>query len=258
MNISNLSKLVKVAICNPNSLLGGKNYIFIISHMRSYSSLLGHILGSHKEISGYSEMHQAYKGWLDLFYLRYKVYQANSNQLDGRFVLDKILHNYCNISDGILTHNNVYIVIMLRKPEESVRSIINMGKNIVDVDWFQDPEKVVDYYEKRLQQICIYAQRLKTNAIYFDAEKIIEAPEMVLDFLSDRFQLKEKLIPEYLTFKHTGSPDFGDPSDTIKQGKIVTKKDTHKDIQIQPELLDRARQAYANSREILLRYCDCI
>ena len=31
--------------------------IFLLSHMRAYTSLAGHILGSHPQINGYYEMH---------------------------------------------------------------------------------------------------------------------------------------------------------------------------------------------------------
>jgi hypothetical protein len=34
-------------------------YIFVGSHMRSFSSLLCHVLGSHREIDGYAETHDA-------------------------------------------------------------------------------------------------------------------------------------------------------------------------------------------------------
>ena len=104
-----------------------KKYLFVLSHMRSYSSLLAHILGSHEEISGYSEIHQSYRWWYDLMRLRYKVYLANNNQLNGRFVLDKMLHNRSYISDSILNRNDVHIILMLRNPEDTARSIINMG-----------------------------------------------------------------------------------------------------------------------------------
>ena len=36
--------------------------IFLLSHMRAYTSLAGHILGSHPQINGYYEMHLGYEG----------------------------------------------------------------------------------------------------------------------------------------------------------------------------------------------------
>ncbi|QQZ27263.1 hypothetical protein HMY34_16720 [Thiothrix subterranea] len=40
--------------------------IFLLSHMRAYSSLLGHIIGSQPRINGYYEMHQSYLSDADL------------------------------------------------------------------------------------------------------------------------------------------------------------------------------------------------
>ena len=34
--------------------------IFLLSHMRAFTSLAGHILGSHPQINGYFEMHISY------------------------------------------------------------------------------------------------------------------------------------------------------------------------------------------------------
>ena len=48
--------------------MAGQQYqrIFLLSHMRAYSSLIGHILGSHPHINGYYEMHLSYSGMADL------------------------------------------------------------------------------------------------------------------------------------------------------------------------------------------------
>jgi hypothetical protein len=35
--------------------------IFLLSHMRAFTSLAGHILGSHPQVNGYYEMHISYE-----------------------------------------------------------------------------------------------------------------------------------------------------------------------------------------------------
>jgi hypothetical protein len=55
-------------------------FLFVVSHLRSYSSLLCHILGNHPEISGYSEMHQSYLGATTLTGSR----SGFANSLEGR------------------------------------------------------------------------------------------------------------------------------------------------------------------------------
>ena len=45
------------------------NYLFLLSHMRSYSSLMSHLLGSSPQIDGYGEMHLRYRTRLSLLAL---------------------------------------------------------------------------------------------------------------------------------------------------------------------------------------------
>jgi hypothetical protein len=226
--------------------------------MRSYTSLISHILGNNKDISGYAEMHQSYRWSVELIYLDYIVFKANNNCLDGIFVLDKILHNYCIISNRIINKNNVKIVFLLRKPQETLKSIINLGKNVVDYEWFCDVEAVSSYYRKRLQQIAIYGKKAGKKAIYFDAERIISDTDRVLEKLSEKLNLSQPLNKEYGTFKYTGAPDFGDPTDNIKQGKILTHKNKYTDIKLPPGIITDCEEAYIKCRNTMLHHCDCI
>src|SRR3954447_7337822 len=51
--------------------------------MRSYSSVLSHILGSHPQISGYCETHTKYRTWFDLWKLRRRVRKLTGEALQG-------------------------------------------------------------------------------------------------------------------------------------------------------------------------------
>jgi hypothetical protein len=99
MRINTLGKLVLLLFKTPDVFLGRRKYIFLLSHMRSYSTLLCHILGSHSEVSGYSEARQAYVGIRDLFTLRYKVYLTNNNSLNEvlYWIKSFIIHILCQI-----------------------------------------------------------------------------------------------------------------------------------------------------------------
>ncbi len=250
-----LLKLPFIFLANPKLALQRKEYIFVISHMRSFSTVLSHILGSNKEISGYAEMHLSYSGLADLLKLRRRVYKANGGLPEGRYVLDKILHNGCRISKNILARKNFRSIFLLRKPEDSIKSIINMGESLVDdAEWCKDPLKVLDYYRKRLRQIEEYAPRIdNTNGIFLQAERLIDDTEAVLGSLTGWLRLEEKLTPEYKLFKYTGKPGFGDPSSFIRTGRLVKgdRGDTRVRAQIPPEVLSQAREAYAACRETL-------
>src|SRR5215467_8996279 len=62
-----------------------RRHLFVFGHMRSYSSLLCHILGSHPEIDGYCETHIKYRWYFDLLRLRYRVVTLTGEPLRGRY-----------------------------------------------------------------------------------------------------------------------------------------------------------------------------
>jgi hypothetical protein len=220
--------------------------------------LISHILGSNKDISGYAEMHQSYKWPYELIYLNYIVFMANNKCLDGHYVLDKILHNYCIITDRIMKKKNVKIIFLLRKPQETLKSIINLGKNVVEHEWFRDPLKVSDYYQKRLNQIAIYGEKVGKKAIYFDAERIIFEPDKILEGLSSKLMLSQPLNKKYAIFKYTGAPNFGDPTENIKQGKILVHNNKYAEIKLSQKIIKNCEDAYLRCRNILMQSCENI
>src|SRR5262245_63080843 len=94
--------------------------LFLMSLIRSYSSLLSHVLGSHPEIDGYCETHLRYHFPFDVMRLRRRVRKLTGEPLGGRYVLDKILHNYA-MSPSILESRRTRAVFLLRQPEEVVQ-----------------------------------------------------------------------------------------------------------------------------------------
>ena len=256
MNLMTLIHISKIMITNPNVLTGEKKYLFLLSHMRSYSSLLSHILGSHDNISGYSEMHLAYRKKLDLMTLRYRVYMSDKEKLNGNYIFDKILHNH-PISDNLLNDNNIKVLFMLRKPEDTLRSIMKMSENMNNPSRINDIDKIGSYYLKRLLQLKNLAERTDGRAIYLDAEKIVNDTDFVLGYLTDWLQLKAPLSSEYKTFSKTGEPGFGDPSDNIKQGKII-KNRKQPDVTIPDEILKTAQEKYNRCRETIMKHCTSI
>ena len=62
-------KGARVVLIHP-SVLKPRKYIFLLSHIRGYTTVLGHILGSHREISGYAETWTSYQTPRDLLKLR--------------------------------------------------------------------------------------------------------------------------------------------------------------------------------------------
>ncbi len=222
--------------------------------MRGYTSLLSHILGSHREICGYSETGQSYYGIYDLIMLRNKVCLANNNQLEGTFVLDKILHNGCLISDQIINRDDVYVIFMLRKPEETIKSIINMCNN-ADKTSHDINKYTEDYYLNRLEHLALCASRIDKKCIFIEAERVVEDTNTTLRFLEKQLKLKEKLKENYSTFSDTGKPCKGDTTSYIKTGKIIQQRNKFDKIIVPEQLLENACRAYNDCKEVLQKRC---
>lgn len=218
--------------------------------MRSYSSLICHILGSHEDVAGYAEMHQRYANRLDLMRLRMRVFRSLEGELRGRFVLDKILHNEYTVSESIINHDAVYPIFLLRKPEDVVASIVEMGKRIRG-EWYSDPRAVVHYYVTRLDELARLARQIRTRFLFLKAENLIATPESTLLLVAAFLDLAEPLQDSYSLFKHTGEPGWGDDSNAILQGRIVRDRVPLEAIPLDRRLLTPARRAYEESCRIL-------
>lgn len=232
-----------------------RQYVFVLSHMRSYSSLLCHILNSNPEIAGYVELHQSYRSYLDLVDLRFKVATLNSNRLRGRYVLDKILHSNSDLSREILDRDDVFAIFSIREPEQTVKSTMAMVKRKKrrDVtDWRSDP---ASYYVRRLDRLAEIAAQKPSRSIFFDADLLIDRPETVLAGLTSFLELKQPLRGEYDVFDLTGRPRFGDPGKFISSGHIVHERRDYSDIEVPEEDLLRAKEAYERTRESLRERC---
>jgi hypothetical protein len=80
--------------------LTGTEWLFVLGHMRSGSSLLVHLLNSSPEILGYGETHREYTGRRSLFCLHDDVcreFEKHGEITDPfyRYVMDKIVQARC-------------------------------------------------------------------------------------------------------------------------------------------------------------------
>ena len=170
MSIKSYIKYFPVVLKYPLSITHKKKYVFIISHIRSYSSLLSHILGSNKDINGYSELHYSYLNQFDSIKAKIQVMYTLGNSLDGKYILDKLLHNENQISESFLQDNNVKLIFLLRNPIDTYKSQINLGLKITGSKKHIDPINVHDYYINRLEMLEKQAKLLNTDKIFIESE----------------------------------------------------------------------------------------
>lgn len=226
--------------------------IFLLSHMRAYTSLLGHILGSHPEIDGYYEMHLSYTSAAD-FDTQMQRYAAHENLKPGsRYLFDKLLHNDYELEPERLGLRNAVILCGLRQPEASIKSILHLfaQKNIDDL--YARPAEATAYYIARLKKLGRFSRQYPGRYDYFDAELICTDTPKMLGALSRWLQLKSPLEARYRTFAKTGVAGAGDSSPAIASGKVLEQANRYAEIALEAELLQQAVAAYRDCRQRLI------
>lgn len=218
--------------------------------MRSRSTLLSHILGSNSEICGYSEMHRNYSGWLSLVTLRSKLWNEHRCSLKNKYLLDKLLFNR-EISDRVLEDYRPKVILLLRKPCDSIRSLLKMGRSN-RIDWHSDPEAVCQYFCASMLWLQSYADKLRGKFFFVESDSLVENTHQLLSQLTSWLDLKEPLSPKYSMFKNTGKAWHGDPSHNIRSG-MVRRTSKYSDVFVPPSLLDRAELAYLVCKDRLSR-----
>lgn len=233
--------------------------IFLLSHMRAFTTLAGHILGSHPEINGYYEMHISYEDasalgrQLDVF-LEGDVLKENS-----RYLFDKLLHNDYLLKPERFGHTKLKILISLLEPEHTIKSIVNLfARKEVD-DLYASPVEAANYYIARVGTLADFSRTAGRPYYYFDAELLQRAPERLLAKLSDWLELDSPLSERYEVFSHTGKARKGDSSERIHSGRIDRTPVDYSHVAIPEEVLRAAQEVYRECRrEIIGNAADSI
>ncbi len=223
--------------------------------MRANTTLLGHIFGSHDDISGYYEHHIGYYSWKSLLREKMKFFSENPREPVTSIYFDKVLHNGHYIDDKILNNDNVSVFFMLREPERTVKSIVSLYNRINPKDSFCDPNYAADYYINRLSQMLNIATKYskKKDVYYLDSESLISNSKATLSNISSWFSIDPELKSEYKTFELSGKKKYGDSSENIKRGVISKKASNYDEIEIEEASIRKCIDAYNFTRDGLLR-----
>ena len=220
--------------------------------MRAYSSLIGHILGSHPEIDGYYEMHISYQNNRDLIKQETVYSQQESFKSGSDFLFDKLLHNKYKLNLQQLELKQPRILVTLRSPEKTIKSIIHLFQKKEQQRLYANPQEATKYYIQRLQKLSEFGQQNPQSYFYFDAELIRSNSTAMLATLTQWLQLESPLNDQYQLFSKTGKSGAGDSSKSIQSGKIVSSTNSYSNIEISDDLLESAEQAYRECRNKIL------
>lgn len=228
--------------------------IFLLSHMRGYSSLLGHILGSHSQINGYYEMHIHYNRVEALAEQEQHYAQHDPFKPGSRYLFDKLLHNGYEPDMKLPGLEDAHLLLALRQPEPTIKSIIKLFKEKNTDALYADPTEATRYYIERLETLSAFARQHPQRYYYFDTELVCTDTEGLLRNLASWLQLDSPLSEQYQRFAKTGVAGAGDTSAAINSGAII--KNASEDftgIVLENELLQQAEYAYQECHNLLVR-----
>jgi hypothetical protein len=219
--------------------------------MRSYSSLLCHILNSNPEVAGYVETHSSYARRRDLWQLKRRVFLSTDAALGGRYVLDKILHNSSKINPALLRRDDVFVIFGLREPRRTIQSTVAMARRLDPHNWKADTKKVSNAYVRRAKQLRRLAYQEMQHATFVDAKRLIDETPDILRELTKFLSLQQPLSEQYETSELTGAQLYGDPGKYISAGSIVRNREDYAEIELSDDELEPAFDAYAAALEAL-------
>ncbi|MDC0610185.1 sulfotransferase [Vibrio sp.] len=244
-----MTKLTKYLnfFSHPIVTLAPKTNIFIMSHMRATSSVLTHVLSSHTQICGHSELHSSYINYVHQLKTRAALYDDKESFTHADFLLDKLLHNKLKINESSFPLKPKYI-FLLRDPERTMISMIKMHLN--DKNSKDTIYKLEDYYLNRLDALTEYWQHLQGEKIYVSSESLTQQTDEVLKHLTEFLSLSSPLKSEYKVYRDTGVSGRGDPSANIKSGKILASTPV--------DLEGKALLGDLNMNNITSKYTDAV
>lgn len=235
----------------PEGQRDGYGRIFLLSHMRALTSLVSHILGSHRWIAGYYEMHRAYADAGALDAQRRALEAGEGIKPDSRFLFDKILHNDYAFEPERLGAVPLRLLVTLRAPDATLRSIVHLFAGKPGPQPYASPAGAGRYYVTRLRALAAFCRATPLPYDYFDAELLQQSPAGLLASMTDWLELDPPLSGRYDVFRQTGQARSGDSSPRLFSGVIDTRPSDYAHIALPADVLDEARDAYFACRRAI-------
>lgn len=228
-----------------------RRFIFILSHMRSGSSLLTHLLNAHPQINGFGESHIYYMAQENLKTLLLRnLWHLKKPILPQDYVLDKILHD--EIAPSFALPDNLRIIFLLRQPEPSIKSIIRLFQDRPKMRMTEQQAR--DYYLNRLTSLENYSQQVSdsTRKLTITYEQLLDQTQPVLNLLQTFLETEQPFSESYKTLSTTGVKGVGDSSKYIQAGRIVRQRESS-NMRLDPEMIASCQAAFTQTYQTLAK-----
>lgn len=231
MTFFTLSKLLRPVMGQQLKDISGKvEFLWVLSLMRSGSSLLTHLLVSHPGIEGFGECWIRYESILDFQELIARVRLYNTLERlrrrspcraqGARIVLDKLLHNTLLPYPELLNHPQLKLIFLLRQPRDVVSSLLRAGKPFPHSG---TPKAAAGYCTSRLKALERYAVSIREprKSVMLHYETLLHRTHDTLRGLQAFLRLEQPLTESYEPNIASGLPGLGDPTKLIKTGRVI-------------------------------------
>lgn len=237
-------------------------YLFVLSPMRSGSSLLVHLLNSNPAIEGYGESHSPYMNQRDLEKLTYRtaVIQKSFDFNNAQYVMDKVVRNHA-LSDSILLNPDVKFIFLLRDPAASFKSAAKLGQAYSVLTSYKSFANWFEYYQNRLVFMQSVARRIsdKNRCLFIQYEDLLHQTDASLQMLQAFLKTQAAFSEQYRVSENTGRFRYGDPSEALRQGKILREQVVRKDDPVfEPEVQEQVYATYQECIAVLSRYAQTV
>ncbi len=206
--------LEAVGVTKPAALL-------ILSHMRSGSTLLLHLLMTNPEISAVGERGKVYACQADRARLHIAARLAHGLPVQHlRYVADQVNHDYLTPNACFLREAEFRVLFLLRQPEATIASIVDVYRRYHPLPW--SVSRAVDYYVQRLETLARLGAALprRTSAALIRYEDLTACPDETLEALRGFLQLARGFSRTYRIHRFTRT--HGDPGPNIATGRILS------------------------------------
>lgn len=236
--------------------------LLVLSHMRSGSSLLTHLLNANPDVIGYGETHLTYRQPLDLKALLLRVYLRSQEfrtwrdlgnfRMHHQYVMDKILHDGRLADESLLQSPQIYCLFLIREPQRSLASLLDLKSHWGESD-------ALSYYQNRLQTLGRYASFMNDaqRSLLLTYDQIIDRTDQVLSTLQTFLQTQIPFSEDYPVLKTTGRKGVGDSKGNITAGKII-RQQRPLTKQLSPESVSQANTTYQAMLYALSSRCSAI
>ncbi len=243
-----------LTIIKQPTVIKSYRHILLLSHMRANTSLFGHVLGDHKEINGYYEMHIGYYSWKSL--IRQKLLFSENHKIkDGStYFFDKVLHSEHHVSESILNRENVVPIFSLRSPIKTIPSIVKLYEKVDPSHKFSTKQGAMEYYIERISTLSNLAKQVYSY-IYIDADAIRDSTEETLASLSELLHLNSELTPKFKQQKLTGKGNTGDHSGHLMAGEIKNSTSQYDNVEFTSGEYELLQEKYSYAKKALISSC---